>query len=56
MKETRLGDKGIQVIGNNVFYGYYYKGSFGSEQFQVVDALYSATERRYKNFIKKYGL
>jgi hypothetical protein len=49
MKEIKNGNKAIQVIGNQVFYGQYYKNDF-----QVLEAK-TYTEKAYKNMAKKYG-
>jgi len=49
MKETRNGNKAIQIVSNMVFYGQYYKN-----EFQVLESK-SYTERTYKNMARKYG-
>ena len=46
----KTGNKEIKVIGNMMFYGQNYNG-----EFQVLEsAIFS--DRKYKNWIKKYGL
>lgn len=52
MKEIRKenSNKAIQVISNMMFYGQYYDGYF-----QVLDSN-EYTERRFKNWIKKYEI
>lgn len=45
----KKGNKEIQVIGNMMFYGQHYK-----DEFQVLEAS-TFSERKYKNWIKKYG-
>lgn len=49
MKETRKGNKAIQIIADMMFYGQYYENDF--------QVLYSATytERKYKTWMKKYN-
>lgn len=54
MNEIRKNDYAIQQIGNMIFYGYYYQGSFGREQFHVIEAK-EYTARKLSNMKKKYG-